>query len=248
MHPLPRPIVAVSVALLLATWPHETQVGVVNRDQLRRAATHLGDADLLQTLALGGVAAMAVSPWDADIVDFAVDRQWLGPNGDTVGKWAGHRWTVLGQMAVIPTLGWALGHDGLRDAGLLLWPAQLATQAVVQGLKYTTRRARPDGGELRSFPSGHAAGTWTTATVLYDRLGPRVGIPAYVVAAYIGLSRLQANKHHLGDVLFGFAVAHWCTKAVTRSSEPTTLSRWLPRPTVMPTRDGVGLTLLQRAL
>ncbi len=239
--------VAIALALLASTATNAT-AGVVNRDQLRRALSHLQDTDLLHALAVGGVGAMSVAPWDGEIVEFARDRHWLGRDAGRIGKWAGHRWTVGAEMLLVPVVGWAIGHDALRDAGLLLWPAQLATQAVVQGLKYSTRRSRPDRGELVSFPSGHASGAWTTATVLHDRFGAKVGVPAYAAALYIGLSRLQANKHHLSDVIFGFAVAHWCTKAVTRSAQDGVATSWTPRPTVLPSGDGMGLSLLRRNL
>ena len=60
------------------------------------------------------------------------------------------------------------------------------------------------------FPSGHAVG----ASVVYgglvlarDRLGDlRVTVPAVVLVALVGLSRVVIGVHYLGDVLVGHAV------------------------------------------
>jgi membrane-associated phospholipid phosphatase len=66
-----------------------------------------------------------------------------------------------------------------------------------------------------SLPSGHAAGTFATATVLRRHFGWKVGIPAYAAGAYVASSRMSANKHHLSDVImgaaFGIAAAHTVT-------------------------------------
>ena len=38
------------------------------------------------------------------------------------------------------------------------------------------------------------------------RFGWKAGLPAYLAASYIGVSRLQENRHYLSDVIFGAAV------------------------------------------
>jgi undecaprenyl-diphosphatase len=53
-----------------------------------------------------------------------------------------------------------------------------------------------------SFPSGHAATSFACATVLAV-LVPRVRIPAFVLAAAIGYSRLYVGVHYPLDVLAG---------------------------------------------
>ena len=84
--------------------------------------------------------------------------------------------------------------------------AQLLTQGVTQLLKYSVRRTRPDGSSRTSFPSGHASGTFTSATVLQRHYGWKVGIPAFGVASYVAASRIAENKHFLSDVIFGAAI------------------------------------------
>ena len=56
---------------------------------------------------------------------------------------------------------------------------------MVQALKYTVRRERPDGSNNKSFPSGHAASAFATATVLQRHYGWKVGAPAYALGSYV---------------------------------------------------------------
>ena len=45
--------------------------------------------------------------------------------------------------------------------------------ATVNGLKYTVQRPRPDGSSFNSFPSGHTATAFMTATMLHKEYGWR---------------------------------------------------------------------------
>jgi len=76
---------------------------------------------------------------------------------------------------------------------------------MTQGIKVAVHRTRRDEGRF-SFPSGHASGTFATATVLQREFGWRVGLPAYGLAAYVAESRVQENCHYASDVIFGAAV------------------------------------------
>jgi membrane-associated phospholipid phosphatase len=90
-----------------------------------------------------------------------------------------------------------LGFDLLR--------AQIVDEAFVQGLKFSVRRTRPNGGKY-SFPSGHSAATFALAAVLERHLGYRFAWPTVAIATYVGTSRLHDNVHYLSDVLFGAAL------------------------------------------
>lgn len=77
---------------------------------------------------------------------------------------------------------------------------------VVQGLKYTTNVTRPDGSNKQSFPSGHTATAFMTATMLskeYGHISPWVSVGAYTIATATGLMRMANNKHWLSDVMVG---------------------------------------------
>jgi len=89
---------------------------------------------------------------------------------------------------------------------------QLATSvaiesAFVYGLKNLIDRQRPNGGGL-SFPSGHTALSFTASTFLFKRYGWKYGVPATLLASFVGYSRFGTEKpvHFFTDVLAGAAV------------------------------------------
>ncbi|HEY7190907.1 MAG TPA: hypothetical protein VH436_30355 [Vicinamibacterales bacterium] len=63
--------------------------------------------------------------------------------------------------------------------------SRVVTEGLVESLKYTVQRPRPDGSSGYSFPSGHAAVTFATATVLDRHHSWRVSQPAYAFATYV---------------------------------------------------------------
>jgi membrane-associated phospholipid phosphatase len=69
------------------------------------------------------------------------------------------------------------------------------------------------GYELTSFPSGHAQTAFTLATAL-TILFPRWGIPAFIVAGAVGISRIILTSHYLSDVIAGAGVGILFTFAV----------------------------------
>lgn len=80
---------------------------------------------------------------------------------------------------------------------------------VVNSLKHSTHVMRPDGTDNRSFPSGHTATAFMTATMLtkeYGHLSPWIGVGAYGVASASGVMRMVNNKHWLSDVLTGAGI------------------------------------------
>lgn len=80
---------------------------------------------------------------------------------------------------------------------------------MVNTLKQTTNVERPDGSNKHSFPSGHTATAFMTATMFtkeYGHKSPWVGVGAYSVATATGLMRMANNKHWLSDVLTGAGI------------------------------------------
>jgi membrane-associated phospholipid phosphatase len=94
--------------------------------------------------------------------------------------------------------------------------AYSSTMAVVYILKPTIDRTRPDGGN-HSFPSGHTASAFAGAAFIQRRYGWRVGAPAFAVASYVGVSRVEAKRHHPSDVIAGAAIGIAANLVFTRS-------------------------------
>lgn len=58
-----------------------------------------------------------------------------------------------------------------------------------------------------SFPSGHTCASFASALILYRMLPKKYGVPAVILAAMIGLSRLYVGVHYPTDVIGGFLAA-----------------------------------------
>ena len=89
--------------------------------------------------------------------------------------------------------------------------------AAVNSLKYSFRVMRPDGSTRNSFPSGHTATVFMTATMLHKEYGhrsPWYSIGAYTVATVTGVTRQLNNRHWMSDVMVG-AGHLFCFKAGT---------------------------------
>jgi membrane-associated phospholipid phosphatase len=128
---------------------------------------------------------------------------------------------------------WATASDvgvaGLSLAALGLPIAQGDTQGAFQaagalgasalittGLKYTFPELRPDGSDRRSFPSGHTSTAFAAAASLYNRQGAGIGVPAMLAAGFVGLARVQADKHHWYDVVVGAGIGSASGFLITR--------------------------------
>ena len=59
--------------------------------------------------------------------------------------------------------------------------------------------------ELTSFPSGHTQTAFTLATAL-TILFPRWGIPVFLMAGAVGISRIILTSHYLSDVIAGAGI------------------------------------------
>jgi len=87
--------------------------------------------------------------------------------------------------------------------------------AGVNSLKYTARLRRPDGSSRNSFPSGHTATAFMTATMLnkeYGHYSPWIGMGAYATATATGLMRMANNRHWMSDVLAGAGIGVMSTE------------------------------------
>lgn len=92
--------------------------------------------------------------------------------------------------------------EGLKEGTL----TAAVTAGVTLGLKYLVKENRPDFSNNHSFPSGHSAVTFATATYIGRRYGWKWSIPAYALSAYTAWGRVYGKKHHWWDVAAGAAI------------------------------------------
>jgi hypothetical protein len=160
--------------------------------------------DTAKILGVGAAGLMVGHRWDDDWQRMAIER--LNPGAFNAGNVWGGLYSQIGSSFTVYAIGRSMGNRRVSALGGDLLRAHVVTQGYVQALKFSTQRLRPDGSNNLSFPSGHTAGAVATATVMQRHFGWKVGLPSYAVSAYVGASRLSANKHHLTDVMFGAAI------------------------------------------
>ena len=175
---------------------------------------HLPSRENVFWVAVGSGLALAVHP-----VDDNVNRALVG--NDTADKFfkpgeiLGELATLLSSATAVYAVGRIKDEPKVSHVGMDLIRALAISEGLTQTLKYTTRRERPDHSSRNSFPSGHAADTFAFATALERHLGWRFAVPAYVLASYVGVSRLPANRHWFSDAVFGAAVGVIAGRTVT---------------------------------
>jgi membrane-associated phospholipid phosphatase len=79
----------------------------------------------------------------------------------------------------------------------------LSTVVLTQALKVTVgeeRSTQLEGERGRTFPSGHTSSAFAGASFIQKRYGWEAGAPAYMLAAFVGYSRVHAKKHNILDV------------------------------------------------
>jgi membrane-associated phospholipid phosphatase len=120
-----------------------------------------------------------------------------------------------------------------EQTALLMGEAYLDSAIPHVAMKLVSRRLRPDAvpassdftdtffkshvsvfGKGSSFPSGHAAGIFSIATVVAERYRDHRWVPwvAYGVAAAISFSRVPTFAHFPSDVFLGAALGYTITR------------------------------------
>lgn len=103
---------------------------------------------------------------------------------------------------------------GTRQLGLAMTVANAASHLIVQVLKRSVVRPRPDNSgvlaltlnpDAFSFPSGHACAAVTLAVTAICE-NPLSGLPALGLALLVGASRVYLRVHYVTDVVVGQVV------------------------------------------
>ena len=179
---------------------------------------HFFSKDTAETLAYTSIVAIASAPWDREGVNNGFNLPTpVFQGGNIIGNFV----FQIGAGFATYAGGKATGNKKLAYAGRDIVRAQLLSQGMVQALKYTVQRERPDGSDNKSFPSGHSASMFATATILQKYYGWKIGVPSYALGSYVALARMAWNRHHATDVVmgagFGIASAHTVTMTMNKT-------------------------------
>jgi len=124
-------------------------------------------------------------------------------------------------------------HEGAWQYTQTAMVGVFATEALTRASKV----ARPDGGNNKSFPSGHASRSFVGAAYVHRRHGLMVAAPLYMAATYVGYSRVDARRHRwidvAGSAAVSMAAAWWLVEPAPR--------RAVVVPMFGPRRIGVAL-------
>jgi len=177
---------------------------------------HMPRRNTVYWLAGGIGLAAAVHPLDSGFNQHLVSHT----NYFVAGQQIGELYTILGAGLAAYTFGRAENYPRTEHLGMDEIEGVILAEGINEGAKNIIRRKRPTdpGGILTvgySMPSGHATMTFTAATILQQHLGYKAGIPTYLIASYVAMSRLHDNVHYLSDVVMGAAEGIIIGRSVT---------------------------------
>ena len=89
---------------------------------------------------------------------------------------------------------------------------------AVFGIKKFTNLDRPNGSR-HSFPSGHTISAFSAPSYIRVKYGFKYAIAPYLLAGFVGYSRIYADKHYLRDVVASIILSE--LSAMWRSEEHT---------------------------
>jgi len=218
-----------------------------------------------QLLALGasGVVLSAMSTLDRPVYHRLQDRSG-SVRATTGGLAAPGRWydrlgpdrAALGTAGVLAAGGLVMQRRGWTRTSVRLLEAVAYTKVVTGVAKGLVSRARPfvgggpfagepgtfDGAHTHtSMPSGHTARAFAIASVLAHQADRwYVSVPAYGLAASVGMERIRSGDHWLTDVAVGGALGYVIGRVV---SSPASSSVGKVRYTPILSTDRVGLSI-----
>ena len=107
-------------------------------------------------------------------------------------------------MPAIALAGTLIARD--NEGAIQFGKGLVSTIVLSHGLKRVIDKERPDGRDDQAFPSSHTAVAMHTAAYGHERYGLKLGLPAYVAAAYVGHSRVHDGRHDETDVVAGAVI------------------------------------------
>ena len=198
---------------------------------------HLPSKQNAYIAGVGGGLALAVHPWDQTFNEHLVSHYDAVNTAFAPGKYLGNTPEQIAFSLGTYAIGRLRDQPKVSHLGMDLLQAQILSEILIEPLKFAVHRERPDGSNHQSFPSGHAAVTFATATVIERHLGWRKSVLGYAIASYVAMSRIHDNRHYLSDVIFGAAVGSIAGRTVVHHQA----DYWAFTPVAMP---GGGVALM----
>jgi membrane-associated phospholipid phosphatase len=145
------------------------------------------------------------------------------------------------------------GEHNFVDRSMIYLISNVVMEGFVFPIKNLTHELRPNGQGYQSFPSGHTAEAFLSATFLYEEyknVSIWYGVGGYVVAGTVGYLRIYNNAHWFHDVVAGagFGIAsteltYWLYPLLKRTFFPKSCGHKM----IVPVAEyhGLGLAYVQ---
>jgi len=163
--------------------------------------------DNLAILLLAGGASVAMHSSGADkkVAENFDDNHIFHGFTDESLNVIGHPWTQFGASALWYAISKKNQDDFNKKHAEAMIAALSVTGVATMSLKAIRDNEAPNGKDW-AWPSGHAASSFTVASMLDEFYGPNVGVPAYVFASLISYRMLDSGDHWTSDIVFGAAL------------------------------------------
>jgi hypothetical protein len=145
------------------------------------------------------------------------------------------------------------GEHNFVDRSMIYLMSNLIMEGFVTPIKNWSHELRPNGQGYQSFPSGHTAEAFLSATFLYEEyknVSIWYGVGGYLVAGTVGALRIYNDKHWLHDVIagagFGIAsteLSYWLYPLLKRTFFPKSCGSKMLVPVME--NHGAGLAFIQ---
>jgi membrane-associated phospholipid phosphatase len=145
------------------------------------------------------------------------------------------------------------GEHNFVDRSMIYLMSNIIMEGFVASIKNLSHELRPNGQGYQSFPSGHAAEAFLSATFLYEEyknVSIWYGVGGYLVAGTVGALRIYNNAHWLHDVIagagFGIAsteLSYWLYPVLKRTFFPKSCGSKMIVPVME--HNGLGLAFIQ---
>ena len=156
---------------------------------------------------------------------------------------------ISGQM--LPNGLYALGmylHGKTTNNNLSHYRAMYMLEASLYSglttavLKTIVGERRPNNGDTRSFPSGHTTTAFAFATAVFMEHDWQYFVPAFALATFVGVSRINDNKHYLHDVVAGATIGSAYAVAIAKKNN-SLIEKYKGNVFLLPTKklDGIQL-------
>jgi membrane-associated phospholipid phosphatase len=156
----------------------------------------------LLLLAAGGSIAFHDTGIDDRTADHFEENGKMSADLDKFTDLAGNPGTHFAATGIWYLMAASKKDEASLQRSWIMLRALAVTGATTLTLKAAVHNHTPNEKDW-AWPSGHTASSFAAASVLDEFYGPKIGIPAYLGAGFVGYRMMESGDHWASDVLFG---------------------------------------------